>query len=311
MSQKRLAALLACGMIAFSGCAVRNRPEAIPSEIWEPEPSSVQEVEESEADAEESEPEEDVVTVAEILPDFTAQVAEKSALNSDTAAWLQVPGTDISDVVLHKPDDTSNEYYSRLSFTGQYDFHGVYYADYRSDFGDGTREGLGTATCIYGHSLTDDPSLEHYGVRFGPLHDFRDPERAREMPYLFLSTEKENMAFEVIAVYLCNADNPALPYNGNLSGEAFVRMVEEEILPRSLYRYDAEITEEDKFLSLSTCIYSMQDGTKLNYLNSQYRYVILGKLVEPDAPLKEEAVFTLNENPVVDPVGKWRNSVEA
>lgn len=241
-------------------------------------------------------------TVASAIPDMLSEVADKNAQNSDTVGWLQIPEFNIDDVVVC--DYESNKTYYRANFNKEYDFNGIFYADRRSVFGDGSIDQLGVNTCIYGHAMTDDREGKRYDVMFGPLHGMRDPEVAKHVPYIFFTTEKENLAFEVFAVFIANMDNPEVPYNRNdIDPAEFRKVVKEQILPRSLYNYDVELKDDDKFLTLSTCIYTLPDGSKTGYPDTYYRYGIMARLVKPDEPLKTEASFTVNENPLIDKDG--------
>ena len=247
--------------------------------------------------------------ISDITPDFLDQIAEKYEKNSDTVGWLSVPGTSVNDVVLQRAGHPSeaNFYYLRLNFEKQYDFYGVYYADARAEIG-ATREELGVNTCIYGHAITDKKDNENYTIKFGPLHDFRDPDFAREHPYIFLSTAEENMAFEVVAVFVSNSSNPDNPYNSNPTAEEMQKLVNEQILPRSKYIYEGfEPSVDDKYITLSTCIYTLDNGTATGYPNTEYRYAILARLVDADEPMKDEAVFEENADVIVDPDGAWKN----
>ena len=242
-------------------------------------------------------------SVASITPNFLEQIAGMKEENEDTVGWLQVPGTTINDVVVCNFE--SNQFYHRRNFQKEYDFNGIYYADRRSTFGDGSREQLGVNTCIYGHAMTDDEENEKYNILFAPLPDFRYEEMAKDMPYIFFSTEKENLAFEVFAVFIANTDNADIPYNRNdIEQKEFVKMVKEQVLPRSLYDYDVEIKDDDKFITLSTCIYKLPDGTPTHYPDTYYRYAIMGRLVGADEPLKEKASLTVNEDVLIEPDGK-------
>lgn len=233
-----------------------------------------------------------------ILPGMVKHVEEKKAINSDTVGWLQIGTLGIDDVVVCNFE--SNQYYLRLNFEKEYDFDGIFYADRRSEFGSGSADELGVNTCIYGHAMTDDKDNKKYDIKFGPLHSFRDPEIAKEIPYIFFTTEKEDLVFEVFAVFVANRE--LIPYNRNdLPPEEFRKLVKEEILPRSIYNYDVELRDDDKFLVLSTCIYILPNGTPTYYPNTDYRYAVMGRLVKPDDELKTEAVFTPNENMVIDP----------
>lgn len=245
-------------------------------------------------------------TVATITPSFGSSIEQSKEINEDTIGWLAVPGTNIEDAVLHKPDDSTNKFYLRKDIYKNYNFDGVYYVDYRSTFGDGTREQLGVNTTIYGHAMTDDPEKETYDVKFGNLHEFRDIDFAKRHPYIYFSTGAEDMVFEIIAVFTANADNTGNAYNdGSKTAAEYVKMIKEEIFPRSKYDYGVEISETDKFLSLSTCIYTLDNGTATGYPDTYYRYVILARLVDPDAPLKETVDILENEDVVIDPDGKW------
>lgn len=242
-------------------------------------------------------------TIADHLPGMVDIVKEMETENSDTVGWLQISQLGIGDVVVMNTE--SNEYYRRKNFKKEDSFNGVLYADRRSTFGDGSVEQLGMNTCIYGHAMADIRGEKNYEVFFGPLHDFRDPEIAKKIPYLYFTTEKQDLAFEVFAVFITNTYNPAMPYNRNdITEEEFHKMIKEEVLPRSLYNYDVEINPGDKFLTLSTCIYNLPNGATVSYPNTYMRYGIMAKLVDSKEAYKEEAALTINEHPVLDTDGK-------
>lgn len=295
MNKKRILSLLLAVSITaavFAGCKPRV-DEVSESSTQSSKPESSQSSEAAET------------PVSSIIVDHLDEVEEKHGENDDTIGWLQVPGTNVDDVVLQNAEDKTNNYYLRLDFNKNNHFNGVYYADFRGTVGDGSREQLSSNLCIYGHAMTDDPNNEKYDIKFGELHNFRDPELAKEMPYLFFSTAKENMAFEVVAVFIANSDNTDFVYNnGTVTTAEFAKLVREEALPRSIYNYDTEINDDDKFITLSTCVYKLHDGTPTNYPKTYYRYAILAKLVPDDAPLKTEATFTINENVLMDPATK-------
>jgi sortase B len=257
-------------------------------------------------------------TVGDATPDYSKEIADALKINNETVGWLWVGGTKIEDVVVCHQEYTKNKYYERRTFEGltleeDYEraFEGVFYAGDTAQFGDGSREELGLNTTIYGHAMTDVKTNPRYSVKFGPLHDFRDEELARDMPYLFFSTEKENMAFEIFAVFTVNADQSDIYYNRCIADSAseedkqkYIDMVNEKILPRSKYDYGVELTTDDKIITLSTCIYTMDNGYVTNYPNTYMRYGIMARLVDPSEKLKDKADFTINEDVVYDPDGK-------
>lgn len=242
--------------------------------------------------------------VSTVLPDYIADVQKKKTQNSDTVGWLWVPGTGIDDVVVQREGDLYNEYYLRKDFNKNNYFYGVFYADSRSVIS-AKRENMGVNTCIYGHAISDTPGDARMDIKFGPLHKFRDEEFAKTHPYIFFSTGEENLAYEVVAVFIANGKNTALPYNSNPDDSAaFVKLLKEQVMPRSLYNYDVDFNENDKFLTLSTCIYTLEDGTDTGYPNTEYRYAVVAKLLDEGHPINSEANFTVNSRPLLDPDGK-------
>jgi len=230
--------------------------------------------------------------------DFSQQISDHKELNGDTVGWLYVPGTGIDDVVVC--DFTDNNFYLRKNFEKEYDFNGVFYADRRSDFGSGKYSELGRNTCIYGHAMTDEPDHWNYHIKFGELHNFRDEDFARETPYIYFSTEGENLVWEVFAVFFANRN--MVPFNRNdLEPDELNRVVTREVIPRSIYKYDVKIQPDDKFLTLSTCVYILPDGTDTQYPDTHYRYGIMARLVRDNEDIKDSASFTINRSPKIDP----------
>ena len=253
------------------------------------------------------------VGIATITPDYLAEIAEHYERNNHTVAWLDVPGTNISDVVVRNPECRNNLYYLRRNFYREYYFNGIYYIDFRADIGP-TREYLGVNTTIYGHAMTDDPEAEAFHIMFGNLHRFRDPDFMRYHPYIFFSLPEENLAFEIVAVFYGNSDNPEFSYNNNHSNgqwgtgnaEDFIYVFKNEVLPRSLWHFDVDVDASDRFLTLSTCIYNPTGGvTLLHHTQTQYRFGIIARLLPPDAPIMEHVEFSVNTERVVDPDGIW------
>ena len=256
----------------------------------------------------------DGVTIGEVTPDFLYEIAERYSVSDHTVGWIDVPGTNISDVVVLNPDCTNNYYYLRRNFYREFCFDGVFYADIRVQLGP-TREYLGVNTTIYGHAMTDDlEDEENINRKFGNLHFFRDPEFMRYHPYIFFSLPEENLAFEIIAVFYGNAHNPEFAYNTNHTNtewesgyaEDFIYLIENAVLPRSLFHFDIEFDENDRFLTLSTCIYNPSCGTELlHHTLTWYRFAIMARLVDPSEPRRMYATFTINEDRIVDPDGPW------
>ena len=223
--------------------------------------------------------------------DLMRKAKEKVPLNGDTVGWLQVPNTEIDDVILWYPGDR-NAYYLRRDFnkvenTGPLQTqYGSYFADYRCTF-DGGRQGLSHNTVLYGHSMEDDPD----GGGFSQLKKYLDEDFAKANPYIYFSTTDEDMAWEVFAVFYSTVE---LPYNrpNMATAELSQMQILSECLKRSIYSYDTDLSAEDKILTLSTCCYNFTTSYPNNY-----RYVVMAKLVKPGEILAEEAALVKNPSP--------------
>lgn len=296
MKTKKILSILLAVIFAvsiMSGCKKR-----------EDTPSSSSSTSSSSSSSSKTEPQKKEETIKDHLPGMVDIVKEYKEENPDTVGWLQVTQLNIGDIVVCHTGSEKNEYYRRKNFKKEDSFNGVLYSDFRSIFGDGSAEQLGLNTCVYGHAIADIRGEKNYDVFFGPLHDFRDPEIAKTIPYIYFTTEKEDLAFEVFAVFITNTSNPDMPYNRpDIPEEEFHKMIKEQVLPRSLYTYDVEIKPGDKFLTLSTCIYNLPNGSTAAY-PSYLRYGIMAKLVDSNEAYKEEASMTITEHPIIDAEGK-------
>ena len=296
-------------LLTLAGCKSRTSVPEIATPATPPGLSSSSKLfSEAPPRAPSSKPDGETIADAVKAINKLADVKERKAQNSDTVGWINIPELGISDVVvcnIAKKDAGRgpNMYYERKNFAEQDYYNGVLYADYRSTFGSGASTEISYNTVIYGHCLTDDSTKSNYEIFFAPLHDLRDEEMAKGIPYIFFTTEKENLAFEVFFAGYINITTQTAPYNTTdfYSQAEFAKFVRENMLSRSIFDYtDIEIKDTDKFLTLSTCGYNLPDGGKTYYPDTWYRYVVMGRLVSPDEPLKKEASITKNEDMILD-----------
>lgn len=262
-SDTKIIALILAAVMALSinGCGNNNAtsmPEEKPSvypfvnTLKEPEDNAMIEVE---------------------APALTEQVKQKAEqVNPEIVGWLQVPGTDIDQPVVQTYNNTK---YMRLNYEGKYSFQGCYWVDYECTVG--TRETESRNTIIYGHNTAvsqDDPN----GLDFAQLLRFADEEFAASHPYIFFSTGEEDMVWEVFAVMYTDTKF------------RYIDMIDQKIdtlvsegKARSEFQYDVEVDPiNDKILTLSTCT------AKYGYVGGEARarFVVMARLVEPDAELK-------------------------
>ncbi|MCL2068697.1 MAG: class B sortase [Oscillospiraceae bacterium] len=225
---------------------------------------------------------------------FSVRTREKHAVNPDTVGWLYMPNSSIDDVVVWYPHDY-NEFYLRKDFEKRWSWEGSYYADFRTVWGNGTRDEISRNTVIYGHSMEDIHNVEsmdpqEISLAIAPLFtEFKKLQNesfARNNPYIYFSTTAEDMIWEIFSVHYSNIH---VPYNDpDPSGAAFEALIQDS-RDRSIWIYDVEVGANDKILTLSTCCYNITPV----YPND-YRYVVMARLMEKDAAHKSQAGIIRN-----------------
>ena len=172
----------------------------------------------------------------------------------DVVAWLFFPDTPINYPVVQSSD---NSYYLRRLLDGSWNSSGTLFMDYRNqpDFSDWN-------TVIYGHNMND-------GSMFAVLPSFREQDFADEHSVMYLLTPEGTWQVEWIAGCTLPADAAlyALPPDREQRDQLLQTLRED-----SCFRSDAEVTEDDHLLTLSTCVYDYQDA----------RFVLVGVLRTPD-----------------------------
>lgn len=180
--------------------------------------------------------------------------------NTDMAAWLVVPGTNIDYPVMQTPADEN--YYLYLDFDKKKNKNGSLILDTDSSI-----DPIGTNLIIHGHNMKS-------GAMFGNLQEYEDKEYYEDHKTMILYTEECRRNYEVIAVFYTQVykktDNVFKFY------KFFQADTEEEFLDyydniKALSLYDTGVTAEfgDRFLTLSTCSYQVENG----------RFVVVAKEV--------------------------------
>lgn len=251
--------------------------------------------------------------IDENFPNFelTSKSVEAKKKNDDVVGWIKVPGTDIDDAVLYSKD---NDNYQRTKLDGTWDYFGEYFTDMDNvKIKDGTKEGLDLHTVVYGHNVYNGVKnltewkghkIPDYGVDKVPV-DFKDGEKFAQLfrynskefaeanPYIYFSTDKEEMVWEIFSAYYTdiNSFNRWNGYETMATKEGMMNVVSDS-LAKSVFNFNVDVTEDDKILTLSTCSYI--EGAE----NKDLRFHIVAKLVEPGDKFKEKATITKNERKI-------------
>ncbi|MBC8570817.1 class B sortase [Zongyangia hominis] len=201
------------------------------------------------------------------------------ASNSDTVAWLSIPDTTIDDAVLQAAD---NDYYLRKDETKQYNFFGCYYADYENTFGE--RNLFSRNTVIYGHNMDDN---KVHGKKFGQLLKYLNEDFAENHPYIYLTTEDDQLTFKIFAVYYSDIH---FSYISTDPEDLTFMDILNEARERSEYNYDVDVNATDKIITLSTCTYKYG-------MREDQRFVVQARLLRNDEDAPATVSIEKNPNP--------------
>lgn len=161
--------------------------------------------------------------------------------NPDTIGWIKVLGTDINYPVVQT---NNNDFYLTHSFDKSYNKAGWIFADYINK--NLKNNELDKNTIIYGHNRQNNSM-------FGTLSNVFKEEwlSNKENHYINFSTLNNNMVLEVFSTYTIEKEEYYIQSNFS-SDEEYISFLN-TIKNRSTYKYDVNISKEDKILTLSTC----------------------------------------------------------
>lgn len=175
-------------------------------------------------------------------------------INPDTVGWIKVNGTNINYPIVQSGD---NNYYLHHAFNKSYNNAGWIFADYRNDLSN-----LSKNTVIYGHGRLDT-------TMFGSLKNILKSNwyKNSDNYVVKLSTPTQNTLWQVFSVYSIKAESYYITTDFPTTNQydAFLA----EMKKRSVFNFSADVNNNDKILTLSTC----QD----NYDN---RVVMHAKLIK-------------------------------
>ncbi|MEG0179434.1 MAG: class B sortase [Oscillospiraceae bacterium] len=207
-------------------------------------------------------------------------LGKAKAENTDATAWLQIPSTEIDNVVMQSSD---NDYYLLHNEKKEKSRWGCYFADYYANLS--APDSLIQNTVIYGHTENkDNPD----GQRFSQLFKFTDLDFTKANRNIYLTIGTSKLTFEVFAVFYSDTDFYYI--DPKPSDQDFSKFMQ-EVNARNEFVFDGvEVTEEDKLLTLSGCSHKYDVNKTDNH-----RIVVMAKLVaDGTAPT---GTITQNPNP--------------
>ena len=193
----------------------------------------------------------------EELPQNPIDFNELQKKNEDIYAWITIENTQV-DYPIVQAYEEDDGFYLNHNINKQYDINGSIYTERANslDFSDSN-------TVIYGHNMLD-------GSMFQNLHKFRDKKFFDENKYIYIYTKGHILKYEIFAAYKSDNRHILNSYDFTKDG-VFKEYLKKAQNPPSLEvnRRDLNLSENDKIITLSTCI-----GNE-----TQYRYLVQGVLI--------------------------------
>ena len=179
------------------------------------------------------------------------QLEELKKENQDIIGWLEIEGTNINYPVLQTTD---NSFYMTHDYKKEYNKNGSLFLDkdYNWDL-------PSSNLLIYGHNNRN-------GVMFDNLMKYKDEDFYKEHPTIKFTTNKEDVEYEIIAVFLSRvyykSEKDVFRYYYFVNAENEEEFNEFVKNSKNASLYDTGKTAEygDQLMTLSTCEYSQEDG---------------------------------------------------
>ncbi len=221
----------------------------------------------------EEKPTESELPVSEPKPSLQPNPYRESFLaNEDMAGWLVIPDTVIDYPVMWTPRD--EKYYLYRDFEGKENQNGSLILDT-----DSSLDPITTNLIIHGHNMRS-------GAMFGNLTDYESRDFYEEHRQISLYTEECRRNYEVIAVFrsqVYRKTDEVFKFYKFFQADTQEEFDDFYQNIKELSLYDTGVTAQfgDRFLTLSTCVYHVEQG----------RFVVVAKETEPGEaylPVAEE-----------------------
>ena len=192
--------------------------------------------------------------VSDIFPDNVRRSLMDSAqaMNSaypDAVGWLYIPDTPINYPIMQSDD---NDYYLSHAYDGSYLKAGSVFLDNRCE-----NRFMNPINIVYAHNMKN-------GSMFAGVLQFADSAYFDSHRYGWMSTPET--VYRIDFFSCAKADMNDELYDGSTPVSQWIP----HIADRSAVFKDADFSEDDRFISLSTCSYEFENA----------RTILTGKLVE-------------------------------
>ena len=158
-------------------------------------------------------------------------------INSQVAAWITIPGADISYPVVQGTDD---EYYLRHNFKKEEDLFGCIFLEHNNK-----KDLTGSHSIIYGHNMEGN-------MMFANLNRYEQPEFLKLCPEIEILTPERKFLYRIFSVEQASSHSPAFEYGYELSSSAYKRQLS-VLKNNSMYDTGVEPNETERMVTLITC----------------------------------------------------------
>lgn len=166
--------------------------------------------------------------------------------NSDTVGWLKIDDANINYPVMQTKDRPN--YYLRRNFYKEYSMSGTPYIAEQCNIDNS--ENL----IVYGHNIKGNKM-------FADLEKYKKEEFYKEHKIIKFYTKNEIASYEIMAVFKTIADTGFKYYKYyNLKDEKEFYTFVNKCMELSFYNTNVKAKYGDKFITLSTCEYSNENG---------------------------------------------------
>lgn len=186
-------------------------------------------------------------------------VKELKNMNEDFVGVLSIPDTIINYPVMYTKGE---DYYLRRSFDKKQSDAGTLFIDKHNNI-----DPIDDNIIIYGHNMKN-------GTMFHELLNYKKESYYKEHKYIYFNKVDNSEKYEIISVFYSKVyyetDNVFKYYKFyNASNEEELNDYVKNIKELSLYNTNVDAKLGDKFITLSTCEYSQENG----------RFVVVAKKV--------------------------------
>ena len=127
-------------------------------------------------------------------------------INSQVAAWITIPGADISYPVVQGTDD---EYYLNHNFRKAEDLFGCIFLEHNNK-----KDLTGSHSIIYGHNMEGN-------MMFANLNRYEQPEFLKSCPEIEILTPERKFLYKIFSVEQASSQSAAFEYGYELSSPAY------------------------------------------------------------------------------------------